>query len=124
MKFLSANRQKFSICFNQDDKDVSLRAAGTQPLVEVEISEPLSVEICDLFLLCSDGLRDMLDDTEIQVILNAQPDTHAACDLLIEAAKNNCGHDNITAGIVRIGFQDTTESSRNVRATREVEVLN
>ena len=108
---------------DHEDKNVILRAVGTQSSVEVEVSEPFLVENGDLFLLCSDGLSDMLEDTEIEAILRSEANAHDACERLIAEAKNNGGHDNITAGIVRIGAEAVMESSGNVRVTREVEAL-
>lgn len=108
---------------DHDDKNVILRAVGTQPSVEVEVSEPFEVENGDLFLLCSDGLSDMLEDTEIEAILNSEANAHDACERLIAEAKNNGGHDNITVGLVRIGAEAIMQSSGNVRVTREVEAL-
>jgi protein phosphatase len=105
---------------NHDDKNVILRAVGTQPGVEVEVSEPFPVEVGDTFLLCSDGLCDMLDDSEIHRIMTAERDVHAICENLIEEAKASGGHDNITVGIVRVDTENQAETSRNVRVTREV----
>jgi serine/threonine protein phosphatase PrpC len=108
---------------NHDDKNVILRAVGTQPTVEAELSAPFQVEMGDLFLLCSDGLSDMIDDAEIEEILRNEPDTYAACERLIDAAKASGGHDNITAGIVRVTTDNNPEAGQNVRVTREVEAL-
>ena len=107
---------------NHDDKNVILRAVGTQPFVEVEVSDEFEVVVGDTFLLCSDGLSDMLEDTGIEAILRSEPDLHTASEKLISAAKDNGGHDNITASIVRIEARNNTETSRNVRITREVEM--
>lgn len=107
---------------NHDDKNVILRAVGTQPIVEVELSEPFAVETNDQFLLCSDGLCDMIEDETIRQIWAAAKDVHAAGEQLINRAKENGGHDNITVGIVRISPQGDTEASKNVRITREIEV--
>lgn len=106
-----------------DDKNIILRAVGTQPKVEVEISKPFRVEAADEFLLCSDGLCDMVAETEIlDVWLNAK-DIHAAGEQLIDLAKLRGGHDNITVGIVRVSPESEVETSRKVRVTREIEVL-
>lgn len=107
---------------NHDDKNVILRAVGTQPAVEAEISAPFIVQPNDEFLLCSDGLSDMLADEEIWEIWTNCREIHTACERLIEAAKERGGYDNITVGIVRITPPDETES-RTVRATREIEVV-
>ena len=108
---------------DHEDKNVILRAVGTQPDVEVELSDIFEVEVGDTFLLCSDGLSDMLENVEIEAILNEAPDLHTACSDLILAAKDNGGHDNITAGLVRIAEQNTPVASGGVRITREFEAV-
>ncbi|MGI9036265.1 MAG: Stp1/IreP family PP2C-type Ser/Thr phosphatase [Pyrinomonadaceae bacterium] len=109
---------------SHDDKNVILRAVGTQPQVEVEVSEPFAVQAGDAFLLCSDGLSDMLSDAEIrETWLAAEADIYAAAEQLINEAKKRGGHDNITVGIVKISFPDDAKASRRrARVTREVEV--
>ena len=106
---------------NHDDRNVILRAVGTQPVVEVEVSEPFPVEVGDLFLLCSDGLSDMLEDAEIESILRSEPDVYRVCENLIDAAKQRGGHDNITAGVVRVSMEESSKT--DVRVTRELEAL-
>jgi len=108
---------------NHDDKNVILRAVGTQPTVEVEVSDSFSVEAGDEFLLCSDGLCDMLTDDEILQTWAAAADVHAAGENLIEAAKECGGHDNITVGIVRVSAEGEMQTSRNVRITREIKAV-
>ena len=108
---------------HHDDKNVILRAVGTQPEVEVEVSEPFAAGAGDEFLLCSDGLCDMLEDEEIRQIWAANRDVHTACETLIEEAKRRGGHDNITVGIVRVAAENEMEFSGDVRVTRELEAL-
>lgn len=105
-----------------EDKNVILKAVGTQPTVEVEVSEVFPVQLDDVFLLCSDGLSDMLDDADIQAILANEADGHLACQKLIGAAKARGGHDNITTGIVRITSRSVVATNKEVPITREVEV--
>lgn len=104
---------------NHDDKNVILRAVGTQATVEAEVSEPFAVEIGDTFLLCSDGLSDMIDDAQIAHIMNSSGDVHTVCEQLINAAKNAGGHDNVTAGIVQISAAAPIKA---VRATRDIQI--
>lgn len=106
-----------------DDKNVILRAVGTQEHVEVEVSEPFAVEPSDTFLLCSDGLSDMVDDHVIESIMRSEQDIHLQGELLIDAAKENGGHDNITVGIVKIDTVNDQDGARSVRVTREVEAF-
>lgn len=107
---------------NHDDKNVILRAVGTQPEVEVEVSDLFKVEPGDTFLLCSDGLNDMLEDSEIESILAAESDEYSAAARLIQAAKDNGGHDNVTVGIVSVGAK-MAAPPQEARITREVEAL-
>lgn len=106
---------------NHEDKNVILRAVGTQEVVEVEVSEEFETRMGDMFLLCSDGLSDMLDDTEIEAILQKGGDQYSTCEQLISAAKLSGGHDNITVGLVRIA-DGMPVASGGVRVTRDIQV--
>jgi serine/threonine protein phosphatase PrpC len=57
----------------------------------------------DLFLLCSDGLWGSVKDHTIGEILCSTPDLEAACQLLVDAANDAGGPDNITVVLVRVG---------------------
>jgi serine/threonine protein phosphatase PrpC len=57
----------------------------------------------DLYLLCTDGLWGSVPDAKIGAILQATSDVEAACQLLIDAANEAGGPDNITVLLVRIG---------------------
>ena len=107
---------------NHEDKNIILRAVGTQPHVDVEVGKPVGVEANDEFLLCSDGLCDLMNDEEIgDVWLNAT-DIHAASEQLIDLAKQRGGSDNITVGIVKISSKSPNNNERKIPATREIEV--
>ena len=56
----------------------------------------------DVFLLCSDGLTDMLTDEEIREQLNKTDKMDACADYLLQAALENGGRDNITVIACRI----------------------
>ncbi len=105
------------------DKNIILRALGTNPEVEPSMWEqPMTVHTGDQFLLCSDGLCDLVQDDEIKDTLVSMDDQYAACERLIKRAKELGGHDNITVGIVGIRPEGQTETSKNLRETREAEV--
>ena len=77
------------------------RALGVQAGVEVDVQEQ-PVLMDDVFLLCSDGLFDMLDDTEIQFeIEHADGDLDAAAQHLVDNANNKGGYDNISLILAR-----------------------
>ncbi|HHW47064.1 MAG TPA: serine/threonine-protein phosphatase [Clostridiaceae bacterium] len=56
----------------------------------------------DLFLLCSDGVSDMLEDYEIEHILKQKKSEKAIVSDLIGSALKKGGRDNITAMVIRI----------------------
>lgn len=56
----------------------------------------------DIFLLCSDGLTDMLDDDNILAIINGSGSLETAGDELVETANIAGGVDNISAVLLRI----------------------
>ena len=55
---------------------------------------------CDRFLLCSDGLTDGLDDSEIARLMSTDDDAQKLAEILVEAALQGGSRDNITALVV------------------------
>jgi serine/threonine protein phosphatase PrpC len=107
-----------------EDKNVILRALGTSPEVEVSTIEPFRVRLGDYYLLCSDGLYDLVRDEEIAAVLAESEDIHAAGERLIATAKERGGHDNITVGILAIMPEGAAAAEADdVPATREVEAI-
>ncbi len=81
-------------------KNVIVRALGLQESVGVDIFEA-AVRPGDQYLLCSDGLTDLVRDNEIRVVLGGSPSAEVACQRLTDFAKERGGHDNITTIVVR-----------------------
>ena len=78
------------------------RALGIAPEIEPELGPPLLVEVGDTFLLCSDGLSDLVSDAEIgEGVANAAT-PELACERLVLLANSRGGHDNITVSIARV----------------------
>lgn len=77
------------------------RAVGIEENVEVDVTmeSPLPG---DIYLLCSDGLSRMVQDSEIQATLQNIKDLDEATRLLIEKANQGGGRDNITTILVRV----------------------
>jgi serine/threonine protein phosphatase PrpC len=80
-------------------KNIITRALGTEFDVEVDLGK-LDILENDYFLLCSDGLSNMVEDSEIRDTVLQTGDIEAACDQLIEKAKKNGGYDNITVVVI------------------------
>jgi protein phosphatase len=76
------------------------RALGTSDTVEVDTGTA-EVRPGDTFLLCSDGLTNMLTDETIEEILQGNTSAAALAESLVSAANASGGTDNITALIVR-----------------------
>lgn len=102
------------------DKNVILRAMGSHAEVEVTTwQEPFPVRAGDCFLLCSDGLYDLIEDEEIKRVVESH-EPRPACESLIALAKERGGHDNISVGIVSL-LPVGESRTRPVPQTREVE---
>jgi protein phosphatase len=57
----------------------------------------------DVYLLCSDGLSDLVDDADIELVLQSvRANVPLAAQLLVQAAKDNGGLDNVSAIVVRV----------------------
>jgi protein phosphatase len=82
-------------------KNVIVRALGLSETVDVEVARR-SCRGGDMFLLCSDGLSDMVTETSIGETLSGVPDCAARVDALIHSALNAGGVDNVTALVVDV----------------------
>jgi serine/threonine protein phosphatase PrpC len=60
------------------------------------------VESGDVFLLCSDGLYDMVTDKRILEIVKKSDGVEGACQSLVEEALRNGGRDNVTVILVEV----------------------
>lgn len=81
-------------------KNLITRSIGTQPQVEADLQTGAVYE-GDLFLLCSDGLTDVLTDADIsRILLSSSPDPQQLSDLLVAAANSGGGPDNVTVVLV------------------------
>jgi protein phosphatase len=94
-------------------RSVITRAVGTDPDVDVD-AFTIEAEEDDVFLICSDGLTDMVEDEEILELVHAHhDDLDKAVKALVSAANRGGGDDNITAVAFRIsaevapGLEDT-----------------
>lgn len=83
-------------------RNLVTRALGIDDQVEPEFNQ-YAVAVGDVYLFCSDGLNDMIDDEEIALILESlSANLPLAVQHLIQAANDNGGRDNVSAILVRI----------------------
>jgi protein phosphatase len=83
-------------------RNLVTRAVGIDPLVEPDVARYL-LDSGALLLLCSDGLTDMLSDTDIATVLARAPeDLNVAARELIDQANARGGRDNISVVLARV----------------------
>ena len=84
------------------NKNLITRALGVTQKIDVEIND-YATENGDIYLLCSDGLSDMLSNEQmVGIFKNSAADIDLLSDSLIEAANNNGGRDNISVILAKI----------------------
>ena len=77
------------------NKNLVTRALGVEDAVLLEVNEH-KVEPGDIYLMCSDGLSDMVDDEGIAKIMETGESLDQMVLRLVEAANANGGRDNIS----------------------------
>ena len=82
-------------------RSVITRALGTEADVDVD-TFTTEAEPNDIYLLCSDGLTDMISTREILSVVEESRDLDAAARSLIDAANAGGGEDNITVVLFQI----------------------
>jgi protein phosphatase len=78
------------------------RALGVEPTVEVEIRE-YDVLPDDVYLLCSDGLSDMVEDDDIHLTISTFNDSlDVVGQQLVDLANDNGGRDNVSVMLAQV----------------------
>jgi serine/threonine protein phosphatase PrpC len=75
------------------------RALGTRPTAEVDYVSPFRLPRSCHFLLCTDGLSNLVDEDEMHSLVMARS-PREACDALVELANERGGTDNITVQVI------------------------
>jgi PPM family protein phosphatase len=90
-------------------KNLVTRALGIDPEVDAEITQCEALP-GDIFLLCSDGLNDMVPDEDIGMTIHTlSSNLKLAAQQLVQLANDNGGRDNISVILVRV-LQDYAAS--------------
>ena len=85
---------------NHPKKNIITRALGCEENVAID-TYCVDVYEDDIFILCTDGLTNMLSEDEILSIINNNDDPHYLCGELVRLANEKGGEDNITVIIVK-----------------------
>jgi len=84
------------------NRNLVTRALGVDPDVQTEIHAH-DLQVGDIVLLCSDGLNDMVEDSEIALTLETLGgNLKLAADQLVHMANENGGRDNISVILVKV----------------------
>jgi serine/threonine protein phosphatase PrpC len=98
---------------NSPFRNVILQAMGTKPDVVVALGR-IALRRGDVFLICSDGLSDMVEDEEIlELVHSNRDDLDKAVKALVSAANRGGGEDNITA----VAFEISAAAAPNLEDT-------
>ena len=83
-------------------EDLPAGDVTSEAIVPADISE-YRVEPDDIYLLCSDGLTDMVETEVVHGVVDGQRTTlEVAASQLIELANQNGGRDNISVILARV----------------------
>ena len=82
-------------------KSLITRAIGTETMVPCDIFHK-KVSKGDYFLLCSDGLSNLMDDQEILFEVAHGQDKDKCCQRLLDIAKKRGAPDNVTSVLVSV----------------------
>ncbi len=84
------------------NKNLVTRAVGVNTSVDVDLLEDIAL-IDDTYLLCSDGLTDMITDDLIEdILLNYRDDQEKVTTELIKQAKDHGGKDNVSVMLAKV----------------------
>lgn len=98
---------------NSHNRHLVTRGLGLKEEVDVTLGGG-TVQLDDIYLLCSDGLNDMVDDADIELVLNSlQANLPLAAKQLVMIANDNGGEDNISVILAKVRPQ---QAASNIKA--------
>ena len=97
-----------------NNKNLVTRALGVEPEITLEVQD-YSISVGDIYLLCSDGLSDMVPDEQIELTLRALSNNlELAAQMLVQMANESGGRDNVSVILIKI--ESKASSSQGVLA--------
>ncbi len=99
-----------------EKSNIITRALGIKPTVEIEITDNLSYQKGDRFLLCTDGICGIIPESELVGMISEKQNAETVVSNLVEKidaiGKTHGGkHDNLTAALVEIETNSTLQQS-------------
>ena len=81
-------------------KNVITRAVGGSDEIQIDFFE-IQLAPGDVILMCSDGLTNMVEDSEISLIIKKQRDVVEMAETLVNTANQNGGTDNVSVIVIK-----------------------
>ncbi len=89
------------------------QALGIGEAVPIHLKEE-DLRQGDIFLLCTDGLNDLVEDSDIELIIESlQTNLALAAAHLVQLANDNGGYDNTSVALVRVGHHPAGTDNRS-----------
>ena len=101
---------------NHPNSNILWQAMGTKPTLEIENPDKIQLKKNDRFLLCSDGLTDLVQDIELRHIMEMSS-LSMITNCLIALANDKGGIDNISVIVIQI---DELNADYEERITRDL----
>ena len=101
-ELLKQGRMSAEEIFLNEPRNVITRSLGPEGRVQVDIEGPYPIRPGDVYVLCSDGLTNLVSDEEIGTI-SRELTPAEACRMLVDLANVRGGSDNITVIVARVG---------------------
>ena len=102
-------------------RNLITRALGIAPEVEVDVNTD-ELEDEDIYILCSDGLSDMVNDADIvKIVTEHRPNLEKAAEALVNEANNNGGSDNISVILVAMHESFSDDRGLPPGASQEID---
>jgi len=89
-------------------KNVITKALGAESTVEPDFFQ-VEIEENDIFVICTDGLYDEVENGEMIEVLKKELSMSEVCAELINRANKNGGRDNITVICLKVTEEDVDE---------------
>ncbi|MDH6167257.1 serine/threonine protein phosphatase PrpC [Variovorax boronicumulans] len=96
---------------NSPTRNLVTRAVGVEAQVLLEMHEH-SARPGDLYMLCSDGLSEMITDAQLFTLLGHDVGLQKKVQLLVAIANDNGGRDNISVVLAKADVGDTSRMAR------------
>jgi serine/threonine protein phosphatase PrpC len=123
-ELIRQGRMSAEYVFLHEPRHVITRSLGPEETAKVDIEGPYPVLSSDIYLLCSDGLTNHVNDSEIGMIAG-ELSAGDACRLLVNLANLRGGSDNISVVIVKIGdYPGSISSLEDSQRTAEESGIN